>query len=108
MVVITAFISPYRSDRDGVRAIGNDLFHEVYIDASVEVCEKRDPKGHYAKAKRGEIPNFTGVSAPYEPPTNPELRIDTAHLSVQDSVARLVDYAERCFRPGRDHPRRQG
>lgn len=102
MVAITAFISPYRSDRDRVRAIGGDLFHEVFIDAPVEVCERRDPKGHYAKARRGEIPQFTGVSAPYEPPANPELRIDTARLSIQESVERLVEYAERCFHPARD------
>lgn len=99
MVVITAFISPYRSDRAQVRAIGGDLFHEVFIDAPIEVCEQRDPKGHYAKARRGEILLFTGVSAPYEAPVDPELRIDTAHLSVKESVDRLIDYAERCFRP---------
>jgi adenylyl-sulfate kinase len=98
MVVITAFISPYRSDREGVRAIGGDLFHEVFIDAPVEVCERRDPKGHYAKARRGEIPLFTGVSAPYEPPTNPDLRIDTARLSVADCVAKLVEFSEQSFR----------
>jgi adenylyl-sulfate kinase len=99
MVVITAFISPYRADRERVRAIGGGLFHEVFIDAPVEVCERRDPKGHYAKARRGEIPFFTGVSAPYEPPPNPDLRIDTARWSVQESVERLIQYAERSFRP---------
>lgn len=107
-VVITAFISPYRSDRDGVRAIGSDLFHEIFIDAPVEVCERRDPKGHYAKARRGEIPLFTGVSAPYEPPVSPELRIDTAGLSVQDASAKLIEYAESRFRPSGEGVRQQG
>jgi len=98
-VAITAFISPYRCDREQVRAIGGGLFHEVFIDAPVEVCERRDPKGHYARARRGEIPLFTGVSAPYESPKDPELRIDTARSSLWECTARLVDYAERCFRP---------
>jgi bifunctional enzyme CysN/CysC len=99
LVVIAAFISPYRSDRERVRAIGGDLFHEVFIDAPVEVCEQRDPKGHYAKARRGEIPLFTGVSAPYEPPTNPELRIDTARSSIEEALEQLAEYADRHFRP---------
>ncbi len=96
-VVITAFISPYRSDRERVRAIGGRLFHEVFIDSPVEVCERRDPKGHYAKARRGEIPLFTGVSAPYESPLAPELRVDTARLSVEESVGQLLGYAEQHF-----------
>lgn len=106
-VVITAFISPYRSDRDGVRRIGGTLFHEVFVDCPLEVCERRDPKGHYARARRGEIPLFTGVSAPYETPAHPELRVDTGQLSIEQSLARLLDYVALHFgappgpRPGR-------
>ncbi len=94
VLVITAFISPYRSDRDRVRHIAPDLFHEVYIEADVATCEERDPKGLYEKARRGEIKEFTGISAPYEPPDSPELAVDTSALSVEDSLARLMTYIE--------------
>ena len=68
-IVITAFISPYRADRERVRAIAPDVFHEIYVDADLKTCETRDPKGLYKKARQGEIHEFTGVSAPYEPPS---------------------------------------
>lgn len=96
-VVITAFISPYRSDRDQARAIDPDHFHEVYVEADLETCEGRDPKGLYAKARRGEIPEFTGISAPYEPPTAPELAIDTAANTVDECVDGLVRYVDQHF-----------
>ena len=102
MIVITAFISPYRADRQGARRAagqGDDKrFHEIYLSASIEVCEGRDPKGLYKKARLGEIPDFTGVSAPYETPENPELVIDTGVLTVADSLDLLVGYADSTFR----------
>jgi adenylylsulfate kinase len=97
LIVITSFISPYRADRDKVRALLQPgEFVEVFVDASVEVCAKRDPKGLYEKAMRGEIKNFTGVSpdAPYEAPANPELHVKTDEISVEEAVATLLDYLE--------------
>lgn len=91
-IAITAFISPYEEDRQIARALRPDLFHEVYVKSDVSVCEQRDPKGLYKKARAGEIPEFTGISAPYEEPLNAELVIDTAENSVLESVYRLMDY----------------
>ncbi len=97
LISITAFISPYRTDRDRVRAMAPNQFHEVYLDAPLDVCEARDKSGSYQKARRGEISNFTGVSAPYETPVAPELIIDTAHLSIEESLEKLVDYVRKTF-----------
>lgn len=99
-LVITAFISPYRADRDRVRAIAGDLFHEVHIATPLAVCEERDPKGLYVKARSGEIEEFTGISAPYEAPVNPELRLDTSGLSVGEGIERLLDYVTTRFGGG--------
>ena len=98
MIVLTAFISPYRSDRAGARRAAKNGFHEVFLDASLEICEKRDPKGLYKKARRGEIREFTGVTAPYEAPVEPELTIDTGALTIAQSLQTLVDYVERNFK----------
>ncbi len=95
MIVITAFISPYRADRDRARAIAPELFHEIFVDASVEECQRRDPKGLYAKARQGTIAEFTGLTAPYEPPLTPQLAIDTAALSVEEAVEEVLRYIER-------------
>ncbi len=96
ILVLTSFISPYREDRDNVRASMNDGdFVEVYVAASLETCEGRDVKGLYAKARKGEIPEFTGISAPYEEPKSPELVLDTNDQSVEQSVAALVGYLEQ-------------
>jgi bifunctional enzyme CysN/CysC len=95
LICITAFISPYRSDRDLVRAmVPGGRFVEVHVNAPVEVCEQRDPKGLYAKARAGEIKEFTGVSAPYEAPLQPEVGLRTDQLTVAESVARLVEYLQ--------------
>jgi adenylylsulfate kinase len=95
IVVFTSFISPYRADRDAVRALmGPGDFVEVYVDASVETCEARDVKGLYKKARAGEIPEFTGISAPYEAPERPEIAIDTNRQSVEESVEQVVRYLE--------------
>ncbi len=91
-VVITAFISPYRSDRARARRAASENFHEIYLDAELAVCEQRDPKGLYKRARAGEISNFTGISAPYEPPETPELEIDTANTDVEDSLNQLLEY----------------
>lgn len=97
VLVLTAFISPYRADRERVRALASEMFHEIHVDADLHTCEERDPKGLYAKARKGEIEDFTGVSAPYEPPVAPELHLDTAKHSVEDSVAILADYISKKF-----------
>jgi adenylylsulfate kinase len=95
VVVFTAFISPYREDRDAVRDLMPEGdFVEVLVDADVATCEERDPKGLYKKARAGEIPEFTGISAPYEAPERPELVLDTGVQSPQESVEQLVGYLE--------------
>jgi adenylylsulfate kinase len=94
LVVMTAFISPYRDDRDRARAIVGDAFIEVHVDADVAVCESRDPKGLYKKARAGEIGDFTGISAPYEAPEDPELRIDTSAMPLEACVTMVVAYLE--------------
>jgi adenylylsulfate kinase len=93
LIVFTSFISPYRADRDQVRANMEDGdFIEAYVAASVETCEGRDVKGLYEKARKGEIPEFTGISAPYEEPEKPELVLDTNEQSVEQSVEQLVGF----------------
>lgn len=92
---VTAFISPYRADRDLVRNIMEDGdFVEVLVDCDLDECEKRDPKGLYKKARAGEIPEFTGISAPYEAPEKPELTINTTAQSEQESLAALLGFLE--------------
>lgn len=91
-IVMTAFISPYRADRDQARAlIAEDRFVEVFVDCPLNVCEERDTKGLYKKARAGEIKEFTGISAPYEPPLNPEVTVDTAALSIEASAQAVVE-----------------
>jgi adenylyl-sulfate kinase len=93
IICIVALISPYRTDRDSARKIiGPDRFLEVYVNAPIEVCERRDPKGLYAKARSGQIKDFTGVSAPYEAPVAPEVEIWTNQLSLEDSVAKIFQF----------------
>jgi bifunctional enzyme CysN/CysC len=96
LIVLTAFISPYREDRAGARKIvGDGPFVEVFIDAPLEVCESRDPKGLYRKARSGEIPEFTGVSAPYEPPEQAEVHLRTDRLNVDQCVEKVMDFLLR-------------
>jgi len=91
VIAITAFISPYRKDRAWVRAlVGDGNFIEVYCDCSLDVCEGRDVKGIYKKAREGKVQGFTGVSAPYEPPEAPEITLDTATASVEECVEAIV------------------
>lgn len=98
-MAITSFISPYRADRNTARALHAAAdppipFIEVHIDVPLEVAEQRDPKGLYKKAREGVIKEFTGISAPYEEPENPELKIRTDQLSVEEAVAEIVKYLE--------------
>jgi len=97
LITITSFISPYRADRQRARQAAKDRFHEIYIHAGLATCEKRDPKGLYQKARRGEITEFTGITAPYEPPENFELLVDTERLSIEESVAQIIAYVEQNF-----------
>ena len=94
-IVLTAFISPYREDRARVRALFDEgEFIEVHVAADLETCEARDPKGLYARARAGEIRDFTGVDAPYEPPDAPELRVDTSAADVDACVAQVLAYLD--------------
>jgi adenylylsulfate kinase len=96
VVVLAAFISPYREDRERVRALFEEgEFVEIYVECDLKTCERRDPKGLYRKARAGELPEFTGIDSPYEEPLNPELVISTGWLDITDSVNRVVDYLER-------------
>lgn len=91
LVVLTAFISPYATDRDAVRVLHPEgRFIEVFVDTPLELCESRDVKGLYAKARAGEIPEFSGVSAPYEPPERPEIRVDTT-LPLDECVRQIFE-----------------
>ncbi|MDF1628373.1 MAG: adenylyl-sulfate kinase [Alcanivoracaceae bacterium] len=93
VITLTAFISPYREDRQLARDLaGSDDFVEVFADASLDSCEERDPKGLYKKARAGQIPEFTGISAPYEAPENPEIHIRTDQNSVEDCVEMVLSY----------------
>ena len=91
-IVLVSLISPYRSERKKARDIRPEIFREIYIEASLEVCSKRDVKGLYAKAMKGEIKNFTGVSSPYEPPEMPNLVINTSKCSIEESVKKLEKF----------------
>jgi bifunctional enzyme CysN/CysC len=97
MLVITAFISPYRSDRARARKATGNRYHEIYVKADLATCESRDPKGLYAKARAGKILNFTGISAPYEAPDQPDLKVDTVALDVNSSVELMVEYVRGQF-----------
>lgn len=97
LTVLTAFVSPYRADRDRVRKLVNDRgsdsdFVEVFVDTPLEICESRDPKGLYKKARAGEIKNFTGLDAPYEAPMDPELSIAGGTLSVEELADQVIEY----------------
>ncbi len=95
-ITLASFVSPYREDRDGVRALMADGdFAEIFIDTPVELCEERDPKGLYKKARAGEIPNFTGVSDPYEAPENAEMVIKTATGTPEEAAAQILAMLEQ-------------
>ena len=94
-IVTTAFISPYREDRDAVRALFKDSeFIEIYVNASLETCETRDPKGLYKKARAGEIKGFTGIDAPYEAPESGELELDSDSNGIEELASQVIAYLE--------------
>ncbi len=96
LITLTAFISPYRRDRDAVRALLKPgEFVEIFVDASLETCEKRDPKGLYKKARAGEIKGFTGIDDPYEAPEKPELVLDSNNKGIDDLAREVVQYLEK-------------
>jgi adenylylsulfate kinase len=96
VIALTAFISPYREDRAKIRQrVGKTDFIEIFCDCSIEICESRDVKGHYAKARRGEIPEFTGISAPYERPENAEMVLDTGRVPLEECADRVIEYLRR-------------
>jgi adenylylsulfate kinase len=97
--VVASLISPYAESRDFVRELC-DNFVEVFVATPIEECERRDPKGLYAKVRRGEIRNFTGIDDPYEPPRNPEIVIDTTQMSTQEATARVLEYLQNSKRAG--------
>ncbi len=98
MTTITAFISPYREDRAMARAIiGSEKFIEVHVSTPASVCESRDPKGPYAKAGSGQIPEFTGISSPYEPPLLPALVLETNTLPLMDAARILYHHLAQRF-----------
>ena len=93
LVVLAAFVSPYRNDRDHIRNIvGDDNMVEIYINTSIEECERRDVKGLYKKAKKGEIKNMTGISAPYESPLHPDIQINTEEVTVVDATKQIINF----------------
>ncbi|MFC1591974.1 adenylyl-sulfate kinase [Thermodesulfobacteriota bacterium] len=96
IIVGTAFISPYRADRDEVRAnVGEGDMVEIYVQCDIETCEQRDPKGLYKKARAGEIKEFTGISAPYEEPIDREIVLDSAKYSVDECADQIIDYLKK-------------
>jgi len=95
LITTTAFISPYRKDRDFARELlGDGRFIEVFVKASIDTCEQRDPKGLYKKAKSGEIKEFTGISAPYEEPLKPEIVLDADTMTIEEEAKAVLDYLE--------------
>ena len=99
LIIINAFVSPYQADRNAVRSLlPEGSFSELYIKADLETCEQRDVKGWYAKARNGELTDFTGISAPYEAPIHPELVIATDHQTVEQSLEILCEYVFRVIK----------
>ncbi|MFD2046521.1 adenylyl-sulfate kinase [Ornithinibacillus salinisoli] len=95
-IVITAFISPFQKDRDHVRKLfEHHEFMEVYVDCPFEICEQRDPKGLYQRARKGEIRDFTGIDSPYEPPVNPELTINTQQNTVHEAAQHIITHLKK-------------
>ena len=95
MITITAFISPLKEDREQAKTIiGKENFFEIFVNTPLEICEERDVKGFYKKAREGEIKNFTGISSPYEAPEDPDFEIETKRESVEESVERLLKFLE--------------
>lgn len=96
LIVLTAFVSPFKADRDRVRSVvGSGRFVEVFVDCPLEVCESRDVKGLYAKARAGEIPDFTGITSPFEAPDQPDIHLHTDTESLEESVSKVLEFIEK-------------
>ena len=96
LITLVAFISPFRAEREMARELVEpDEFIEIFVDTPLEACEERDPKGLYKKARRGELPNFTGLDLPYEPPSNPELTLDALNESASDLADRVIRFMQQ-------------
>lgn len=91
LIVLTAFISPFRDDRDRIRQLAGERFMEIYVECPLDICEQRDVKGLYARARRGEIADFTGISSPYEPPVNPEITVNTGREDIDSCLNKIVE-----------------
>lgn len=108
LIVLAAFISPFRHERDQIRdKLPAGLFVEVYLNTPLEICEQRDVKGLYRKARAGELPDFTGISSPYEPPVAPELTLRTDHESIEQCLGRLQELIQALLRADPAVPRIQ-
>jgi len=104
-VCLCAFITPYEAMRTRLRASLGPLYHEIYLDCPLGVCMERDPKHNYAKAKQGALPNYTGIDAPYEPPSAPDLRLDTSRLALDACIETIVNFIKHTAsrqQPGND------
>lgn len=100
VIPIVAVISPYINDRQMARSlVPKGQFFEVYLDTPLSICEQRDPKGLYARARSGKLPGFTGIDSPYEPPITPELRLDTTHLSISECIDSIIAGLNKTTRP---------
>jgi adenylylsulfate kinase len=95
LIVSTAFISPFQADRAQARELAKGYMIEIFVDTPLAVCEQRDPKGLYQKARAGQIPHFTGISSPYEAPEQPEIHLQTADLSIEQAARQVVQYLEQ-------------
>ena len=96
LITLSSFVSPYRADRDRVRALlAEDQFFEIYVNTPLEICEQRDPKGLYKRARAGEIPNFTGISDPYEEPQAPELELKTDTVTIDEAARQVICLLEQ-------------
>lgn len=91
LIVLTAFISPFRADRDRIRQLIGDRFMEIYVECPLDICEQRDVKGLYARARMGEIADFTGISSPYEPPVQPEISVNTGRDDIDSCLNKIVE-----------------
>ncbi|MDP4536370.1 adenylyl-sulfate kinase [Alkalimonas collagenimarina] len=95
LIVSTAFISPFQEDREQARELAKGYMIEVFVDTPLSVCEQRDPKGLYQKARAGQIPHFTGISSPYEAPEQPEIHLKTSELTIEQAALKVVQYLEQ-------------
>ena len=95
VITLVTFISPFQSDREKARKLLKDRYVEIYVNVSIEIAEKRDPKGLYKKARKGEIKNFTGIDSPYEQPKNPDIVLDSTNKSIEQCALQIFQYMQK-------------